>query len=106
MFDCIIPTNHARQGIAYNFSGKVKMRRLAHATETRPIDSTCACYVCQHYTRAYLHQLIKCEEPTGWKLISYHNTWFYERLMEEVRKHIEKGSYAQFARNFLNNVEE
>ncbi|MES2614260.1 MAG: tRNA guanosine(34) transglycosylase Tgt [Bdellovibrionota bacterium] len=106
MFDCIIPTNHARQGIAYTFSGKVKLRRLALATAQEPIDQTCACYVCKNFTRAYLHQLTKCLEPTGWKLISYHNTWFYERLMEKVRSSIEDGTFKEFAQNFLSNVED
>jgi queuine tRNA-ribosyltransferase len=106
MFDCIIPTNHARQGIAYTFQGKVKLRRLAHATEQIPIDNHCACYVCKKFTRAYLHQLVKCAEPTGWKLISYHNTWFYERLMEKVRSTIAEGTFKDFADNFLKNVED
>lgn len=106
MFDCIIPTNHARQGIAYTFQGKVKLRRLALATEQKPIDENCACYVCRKFTRAYLHQLTKCQEPTGWKLISYHNTWFYERLMEKVRCTITERTFKSFAEDFLKNVED
>ena len=104
MFDCIIPTNHARQGIAYTFEGKVKLRRLAHATDTNPISKSCKCYVCQNFTNAYLHQLTKCQEPTGWKLISYHNTWFYERLMEKVRLAIENHEFNSFAHHFLRHV--
>jgi queuine tRNA-ribosyltransferase len=106
MFDCIIPTNHARQGIAYTFSGKVKMRRIIHAKDAKPIDDNCKCYVCKRFTRAYLHQLTKCEEPTGWKLISYHNTWFYEQLMFNIRKTIENGTFSVFAKHFLENTEE
>ncbi|APJ04971.1 tRNA guanosine(34) transglycosylase Tgt [Silvanigrella aquatica] len=106
MFDCIIPTNHARQGVAYTFAGKVKLRRVFHAREDKPIDESCACYVCKRFSRAYLHQLTKCEEPTGWKLISYHNTWFYERLMEKVRETIVDGTFSTFAKNFLENAEE
>jgi queuine tRNA-ribosyltransferase len=106
MFDCIIPTNHARQGIAYTFQGKVKLRRTALATDTSPIDESCSCFVCKKYTRAYLHQLTKCEEPTGWKFISFHNTWFYERLMEKVRSTIVEGTFADFAKYFLRNVDD
>ncbi len=106
MFDCIIPTNHARQGIAYTFQGKVKIRRLAHATDTKPIDDRCLCFCCRHFTRAYLHQLLKSEEPTAWSLISYHNTWFYERLTEKMREEIERGNFASFASDFISNVEE
>ena len=104
MFDCIIPTNHAKQGIAYSFQGKIKLRRLTSATESIPIEENCPCTACQHFTRAYLHQLIKCQEPTGWKLIAYHNTWFYERLMRKVRSTIEDGTFSAFAKDFLNNV--
>jgi queuine tRNA-ribosyltransferase len=106
MFDCIIPTNHARQGIAYTFGGKVKLRRSVYASSTQPIDENCQCYVCRRFSRAYLYQLTKCEEPTGWKLISYHNTWFYERFMEAMRAHIEQGTFSQFAADFIANAED
>jgi tRNA-guanine family transglycosylase len=53
-----------------------------------------------------LHQLTKCEEPTGWKLISYHNTWFYERLMEKIRDTIVDGTFSSFAKHFLENADD
>ncbi|MEY2988116.1 MAG: queuine tRNA-ribosyltransferase [Pseudomonadota bacterium] len=101
MFDCIIPTNHARQGVAYTFSGKVKLRRAAYSTATDAIDSGCGCFVCKRYSRSYLHQLIRCDEPTGWRLVSYHNTWFYERLMERCRSEISAGTFDVFSTGFL-----
>lgn len=101
MFDCIIPTNHARQGVAYTFSGKVKLRRAAYACVTDPIDPSCGCFVCQRYSRSYLHQLIRCDEPTGWRLVSFHNTWFYERLMERCRDAIAAGTFDAFSSSFL-----
>lgn len=103
MFDCIIPTNHARQGVAYTFSGKVKLRRASYSSSTDPIDSECGCFVCKRYSRAYLHQLIRCDEPTGWRLVSYHNTWFYERLMERCREEITTGTFASFSSEFLSS---
>lgn len=106
MFDCIIPTNHARQGVAYTFAGKVKLRRAAFASSSDSIDSSCGCFVCQRYSRSYLHQLIKCDEPTGWRLVSYHNTWFYERLMERCREEISKGTFAAFSHWFLAHADE
>lgn len=106
MFDCIIPTNHARQGVAYTFSGKVKLRRAAYAVSNEAIDAACDCFVCRRYSRAYLHQLIKCDEPTGWRLVSFHNTWFYERLMERCRSEIAAGTFDQFSRDFLSSVED
>ena len=106
MFDCIIPTNHAKQGVAYTWEGKVKLRRSRHAQDLDPLDLSCQCFVCQRYSRAYLYQLMKCDEPTGWRLISYHNIWFYERLMERCRLEIEKGTYGDFAQWFLSSVED
>jgi queuine tRNA-ribosyltransferase len=106
MFDCIIPTNHARQGVAYTFNGKVKLRRAVFANSAEAIDRECGCFVCRRYSRAYLHQLIKCDEPTGWRLVSYHNTWFYERLMERCREEIVKGTFDEFSRWFLSHAED
>ncbi len=101
MFDCIIPTNHARQGVAYTFSGKVKLRRTHYASDGDPIDSRCGCLACRRYSRAHLHQLIKSEEATGWRLVGYHNTWFYERLMEKIRSSISDGSFDDFRKELL-----
>lgn len=106
MFDCIIPTNHARQGLAYSWNGKVQLRRAKHATEMLPIDEKCLCYVCKRYTRAYLHQMIKCEEPTGATLISFHNSWFYEDLMRKIRESIETNTFHELRDDFLKNVGE
>jgi queuine tRNA-ribosyltransferase len=104
MFDCIIPTNHAKQGVAYTWNGKVKLRKQIFARDREPLDPGCGCYVCARYSRAYLYQLMKCDEPTGWKLIAYHNIWFYERLMEKIRSEIEASTFDAFAQNFLGNV--
>jgi queuine tRNA-ribosyltransferase len=106
MFDCIIPTNHARQGTAYTWEGKVKLRRSRYATDEAPLDPSCACHACARYSRAYLYQLVRCEEPTAWKLISYHNIWYYERLMERCRAEIEKGTFGDFAEWFLASVDD
>lgn len=106
MFDCIIPTNHARQGVAYTFGGKVKLRRAALAISEESIDASCGCFVCRRYSRGYLHQLIKCDEPTGWRLVSYHNTWFYERLMERCRDEIMAGTFDSFSAWFLSHAED
>lgn len=101
MFDCIIPTNHARQGVAYTFSGKVKLRRTHYATDLKPIDEGCECMTCRRYSRAHLHQLIKSEEATGWRLVGMHNTWFYERMMEKIRSSIQENSFGKFRTELL-----
>ncbi len=106
MFDCIIPTNHGKQGVAYTWKGKVKLRRSAHASEQIPLEEGCECPVCRRYSRAYLYQLLKSGEPTAWRLVSLHNLHFYDSLMKKIREHIEQGSFGSFAEDFLNNVPE
>ena len=101
MFDCIIPTNHAKQGVAYTFEGKVKLRRSQESQNHDPISHSCDCFVCQRFSRGYLHQLIKSEEPTGWKLIAYHNIYFYQKLMERIRESILNGTFKSFSEDFL-----
>ena len=106
MFDCIIPTNHAKQGVAYTWSGKVKLRRSVYANEKMPIDENCGCFVCRRYSCAYLYQLMKSSEPSAWRLLSIHNLWFYKMLMERMRNEIECGNFEAFSSAFLNDVPE
>lgn len=106
MFDCIIPTNHAKQGVAYTSTGKVKLRRSVYAEDQSPLEPGCGCRVCMRYTRAYLYQLLKSGEPTAWRLISIHNLYFYERLMTQIRNAIEEDCFGQFADSFLRDVPE
>jgi queuine tRNA-ribosyltransferase len=106
MFDCIIPTNHAKQGVAYTWQGKVKLRRLAHAEEQKPVDESCSCSVCKRYTRAYLHQMLKSSEPSAWRYLSLHNLWFYRALMDRMQQTIANGTFASFAKSFLGDVPE
>ena len=104
MFDCIIPTKHGKQGSAYSWSGRVFMSRAPFARDWRPIEEGCGCPTCLRYSRAYIHQLIRSGEPTGWYLVSLHNCWFYERLMERVRDEISRGTFAEFHKWFLREV--
>lgn len=106
MFDCIIPTNHGKQGVAYTWTGKVKLRRSAYADDQDPLDLNCRCFVCGRYSRSYLHQLLKSGEPSAWRYVSIHNLWFYGELMATMRAKIEDGTFGPFAREFLSNVPE
>ena len=100
LFDCIIPTNHAKQGICYTWSGKKKIKRPQFSINKEPLCHKCECPVCKRYSSAYLHQLIKCDEPSGFRLVSIHNTWFYEDLMKTVRNHIKLNSFLSFYKNY------
>jgi len=93
MFDCILPTAFAQQGMAFSFRGRIQLRRGVYADKQRPIEADCICPTCLSYSRAYLHHLIKNKEVTGWQLIGTHNLHFYKRFLNEVRASLEKGDF-------------
>lgn len=101
MFDCSIPTRYGRHGSAFTSEGKLVITNSEFTTDFRPLDSKCDCPVCKHYTRAYIRHLLNMKEITGVRLMSYHNVYFYVRLMEKIRAAIEANQYTQFQKQFL-----
>ena len=96
MFDCVMPTRHARTGHLFTSQGVVKIRNAAHRDDTGPLDPNCDCYTCQHYSRAYLRHLEKCGEMLGPRLGTLHNLHYYQQLMRELRAAIESGTVASY----------
>jgi len=88
MFDCIIPTAHGEQGVAYTSVGRLRLNRSVYKFAQEPLDPNCDCYVCKRYTKAYLHHLIKAGETLGKQLLSSHNINFYHTLMSSMRQAI------------------
>jgi queuine tRNA-ribosyltransferase len=101
MFDCVIPTRHARNGHLFVPGGVVNIRNACHADDTRPLDATCGCYTCRNFSRAYLRHLDKCGEMLGPRLATVHNLHFYQRLMADLRAAIGEGRFGAFRRDFL-----
>jgi queuine tRNA-ribosyltransferase len=101
LFDCVIPTRHARNGQLFTSEGRINIRNSRFRTDTAPPDPACACYTCRHYTRAYLRHLQQCNEMLGSRLATLHNLHFYQRLMADSRIAIEQGRFAEFARAAL-----
>jgi queuine tRNA-ribosyltransferase len=97
MFDCVMPTRHARTGHLFTSQGVVKIRNARYIDDTRPIDPNCDCYTCTNYSRAYLRHLEKCGEMLGGRLGTIHNLHYYQSLMRNIREAIETESYAAFA---------
>jgi queuine tRNA-ribosyltransferase len=97
MFDCVMPTRHARTGHLFTSQGVVKIRNARYLDDTRPIDPNCDCYTCANYSRAYLRHLEKCGEMLGSRLGTIHNLHYYQSLMRSIREAIETESYATFA---------
>jgi queuine tRNA-ribosyltransferase len=93
MFDCVLPTALAQQGVAFTSRGKVDLRRGVHRTARAPLDPACPCDACARYARSYLHHLVKCKEPLGWQLLAFHNLRFYLTLMRDVRAALAAGTF-------------
>jgi queuine tRNA-ribosyltransferase len=95
MFDCVMPTRHARNGHLFTSRGVVNIRNAAHQADTGPLDPACACYTCRNFSRAYLRHLDKCNEILGARLNTIHNLHYYLELMRRIRAGIEAGSLAE-----------
>ena len=100
MFDCVIPTRHARTGFLYTSQGILKIRNARYQNDTRPLDETCRCNTCRHYSRAYLRHLDKCQEILSSRLNTLHNLYYYQQLMSEIRAAIEQGRFEEYAKDF------
>ena len=100
MFDCVIPTRHARNGHLFVPGGVINIRNARYADDTRPLDEGCDCYTCRRYSRAYLRHLDKCGEMLGPRLATLHNLRFYQRLMEGIREAVGAGRLGAFRDDF------
>jgi queuine tRNA-ribosyltransferase len=105
MFDCVMPTRHARNAHLFTRTGVVNIRNAAHQMDTDPVDPECDCYTCRNYSRSYLRHLDKCNEILGARLNTIHNLHFYQRLMLEIRTAIEAGSFEAYAAGFYARLE-
>ena len=101
MFDCVMPTRHARNGHLFTATGVLNIRNAAHASDTGPIDPQCGCYTCRNYSRAYLRHLDRCNEILGARLNTIHNLYFYLDLMRQMRAALDAGEFAAFAARTL-----
>lgn len=99
MFDCIIPTAHGEQGVAYTWGAKLLLRRGVYKDSPEPIDANCSCFACRNYSRAYLHHLIKTVEPLGRQMVGLHNIHFYHELMRRMRAEILQDTFVDFYRS-------
>ncbi len=100
MFDCVMPTRHARNAHLFTRQGVVNIRNAVHNQDTAPIEEGCGCYTCRNYSRSYLRHLDKCGEILGSHLNTVHNLFFYQRLMRELRAAIAAGTFESYAREF------
>ena len=100
MFDCVMPTRHARNGHLFTSEGVIKIRNAKHRHSNEPLDPNCDCYTCKNFSRGYLHHLDKCKEMLGGQLNTIHNLRYYQAHMQKIREAIEQNRLGEYAQAF------
>ncbi|MDR3412693.1 MAG: tRNA guanosine(34) transglycosylase Tgt [Formivibrio sp.] len=100
MFDCVMPTRNARNGMLFTRWGDIKIKNAKYRNDPRPLDEGCTCYACRNFSRAYLHHLFRSGEILASQLNTIHNLHYYQELMREIRTVIEADEFAAFTARF------
>jgi queuine tRNA-ribosyltransferase len=101
MFDCVLPTRSGRTGQAFTANGPINIRNAKFAEDSEPLEPGCPCPTCSTWSRAYVHHLVRAGEILGAMLMTEHNLWFYQRVMQGLREAISTGRLERHARSFL-----
>ncbi len=101
MFDCVLPTRNARNASVFTNEGPISLVKAMYKEDFTPIDPECECYTCKNYTKAYLRHLFKAREILSSVLATWHNLYFMENFMKNIRKAIKEGYFSEFKREFL-----
>ena len=101
MFDCVLPTRSGRTGQAFTADGPFNLRNARFAEDSNPIEPGCPCPACAQFERAYVHHLVKSGEILGAMLMTQHNLWFYQRIMQDLRDAIAGQRLSSFATDFF-----
>ena len=104
LFDCVLPTRTARNGLLFTRDGRINIKNQQFAEDTAPLDAECGCYTCRNYTRAYLRHLFQAGEILGSRLNTTHNLFFWLELMEKSRAAIASGTFREFSRALLDRM--
>jgi len=106
LFDCVLPTRNGRRGTLFTSKGKLSIKRTEFSRDPAPIDESCDCYCCRHFSRAYLRHLYLAGEILGAYLLTFHNLYFYHRLMEQLRAAIREDRLQDLSAEFKSHVNE
>lgn len=98
LFDCVMPSRNARHGHLFTSKGIINLNNKKYERDMSPVDENCGCPVCQNFGKAYLRHLLKSQEMLAGRLTVLHNLWFYNHLMEDIRKALDEGRFAEFKR--------
>jgi queuine tRNA-ribosyltransferase len=105
MFDCVIPTRHARNGSLFTWNGRINIKHARYVRDEAPLDSGCGCYTCRNFSRAYLRHLFVSHELTGYYLNTLHNLYFYKDLVNKIREAIRDDRFEMFYHEFRSKQE-
>jgi queuine tRNA-ribosyltransferase len=105
MFDSVLPTRVARNGGLYTANGRLNIRNSKWKEEKAPLDPTCNCYACRHFSAAYLHHLFRAEELLAFTLATMHNLYFMNNFMKQIRESIEQANFNAFKNIFLTHYQ-
>ena len=106
MFDCVLPTRNARNGMLFTRHGSLIIKKAEYAEDPRPVDPQCSCYTCRNYSRAYLRHLYTAKELLSYRLNTLHNIHFFMELMQLIREAIEQDRFLEFKKEFYNQRKE
>ena len=101
LFDCVSPTRVARHGRIYSYDGQYQIKNARFKRDFTPLDAECDCYTCKHYTRSYIHHLIRSKEVLGQTLASIHNLHFIVKLVDDIRASLVNGNFYEFKEYFI-----
>jgi queuine tRNA-ribosyltransferase len=104
MFDCVMPTRHARNGQIFTSEGRINIKNARYAEDDAPLDPRCGCYTCQHHSRAYLRHLYMAGEMSSGTLNTLHNLRFYLDTMRRIRDAVVSQTFDNFRREFLRST--
>jgi len=106
MFDCVMPTRNARNGMLFTSQGRINIKSKIYEEDGGSLDPACGCKVCRNYSRAYLRHLYRAGEILASQLNTYHNLYFYLKLMRRARGAIRENSFAYFRHQFISQMQE
>jgi queuine tRNA-ribosyltransferase len=101
LFDCVLPTRNARNGALFTNQGPLAIKNACYAEDDRPVDESCSCYTCNHFSRAYLRHLFMAKELLAYRLNTIHNLHYYMGFMADLRQAIQEDRFAAFRQAFF-----
>ena len=105
LFDCVMPSRNARHGHLFTWGGIINLNNQKFERDDTPIDETCQCPTCRHFSKAYIRHLFKAKEMLAMRLCVIHNLWFYNHLMDEIRLALDEDRFSAFHDRWVDSLD-